>query len=127
MFLENFLPAALTSPMCEVCGITLKSLIDLNLHMKNIHSENYSERLHRTEQLVMSVANQKPNISPQIQKMSFDCSECGVLFNNMEDIKLHNETYHRKGVVVIKLRISHPKYERPRRNAESLAPRDFLF
>ena len=29
------------------------------------------------------------------QKFHFDCTECGILFKNMEDMKLHFETVHR--------------------------------
>ena len=65
--------------------------------MKNMHSETDSERLHRTEQLLLSVANRKQEsyISPPIKIVSFDCTECGILFKNMEDMKLNFETVHR--------------------------------
>ena len=69
--------------------------------MKNIHSETDSERLHRTEQLLMSVANQEQYISHPIKSVSFDCTECGILLKNMEDIKLHNKTYHGNGDVKV--------------------------
>ena len=94
---QDKLPEALKNTICDVCGIIENSFINLNLHMKNMHSETDSERLHRTEQLLLSVANQKQESykSPPIKIFSFDCTECGISFKNMEDMKLHFETVHR--------------------------------
>ena len=91
--------AFLKNPMCEVCGVPVKHLVELNLHMMNIHSETDDQRINRMDKFLMSLTNQDLTFSPNIK--SFDCTECGYVFNNEKDMKLHNDKNHTKGVVAI--------------------------
>ena len=99
---HNFLPKELLTLMCDVCGIITSSLVNLNQQMKNIHSETDSERLNRSEQLLMSHILQKKVTNKIVKDVSiYDCSECGIIFDKQGHQKEHNEKYHKSEVVVI--------------------------
>ena len=99
---QNILPKDLQTPICDVCGIITSSLVNLNQHMKNIHSETDRERLNRSEQLLMSHILQQEFTNKIVKDVSiYDCSECGIIFDTQGHQKEHNEKYHKSEVVVI--------------------------
>ena len=62
----------------------------LNLHMKNVHQETDSERIDRVADTVKLALKQeliKSNTKPN--KPSFDCTECGIIFKDNHNQKIH--------------------------------------
>ena len=74
------------NPVCDPCNIKFRTLPDLNMHMKNIHSESDSMRLDRLQHIVSAEVYPKRNIS-----IMFDCSQCGIIFQTEGQFRAHNK------------------------------------
>ena len=81
-------------PVCDVCDIKFQNMQDLSMHMGKVHGETDSMRINRYENLMMPSRYQKPQISIVENLKSSDCTECGVVLKNKEDMTNHIEEYH---------------------------------
>ena len=92
----------LKNPVCDLCDNKLKNMELFSVHMKNAHGESDSTRIARLEKSV-KIAIQKESMGKVSQNIcSYDCTECGILFNTQEQQKCHNDKYHTSEVIVIK-------------------------
>ena len=64
----------------------------LNLHMQNTHNESDHDRIIRLTETYQA----KVESTPVHNKKSFDCSECGEIDQNSDELKNHNEQIHIK-------------------------------
>ena len=72
----------------------------LNVHMKNVHQETDSERIERVTDAVKSSLKQELIKSDnKINKPSFDCTECGLIFENTQEQNSHNQKIHASGLI----------------------------
>ena len=83
---------SLKTPLCTLCDITVKNIETLNVDMKNVHQETDSERICRVTDTVKSALKQERIKSDnKINKPSFDCTECGLIFENTQEQNSHNK------------------------------------
>ena len=88
-------------PVCDVCNTKFKSIQVMNVHMKNIHSETDDLRIKRLENFI-GMTLQQESIMKKVQvSKSFDCTECGLLFDTQGQQREHYEKNHIKQVIVI--------------------------
>ena len=85
------------NPSCDQCNIMFGSMEVLSVHMKLVHNETDSMRIDRLSETVKStMCNKSINIKIISDKkhVSFDCTECGLIFVTEEKMKGHNDEHH---------------------------------
>ena len=93
MVLAFEVPDGLVNPVCDSCNKKFQIMEELNVHMKNMHSETDSMRLIRLEKLLMPKVAPTITIIPSNEKL-YDCSECGSIFMTGVEHKEHIERRH---------------------------------
>ena len=84
---------AFKSPTCMSCNIKFENIERLNVHMRVKHQETDDLRLVRLTNVMQASINKGPSI--QIQQIkSLDCSECGVMFVNINEFRNHYDNHH---------------------------------
>ena len=84
---------ALRIPLCSICNIKLENMKNLDTHMKIKHNETEIMRIERLT-LAVKTVRQGENTFKNLNKKSSDCTECGLLFNTIEDLNNHNTSVH---------------------------------
>ena len=72
----------------------------LNIHMLNVHQESPHDRITRVTDTVKNALYQesiKRNTDKNVK--SFDCTECGELFENNQEQTIHNQKVHASGLI----------------------------
>ena len=86
----------LQNPDCHMCKKMFQSMEALNVHMQRVHSESDNDRITRLAATIAISVKQESTKEKIIQtSLIFDCSECGILFTNKEDMKTHITTVHK--------------------------------
>ena len=87
---------SLFRPICVKCNFVFTNNAALDMHMKNQHNETEYMRMCRITQAVkISVDKKYPTIENKLKM--FDCSECGILLVNIEQLNEHNMKIHNPG------------------------------
>ena len=84
---------SLYRPICVKCNFVFTSNIPLDKHMKTQHNETEYMRICRITQTVKATVDKKSPSSEKSVK-SFDCSECGLFLQNIEQLNEHNLRTH---------------------------------
>ena len=102
---------SLKTPLCVVCNMTVKNMEMLNMHMENAHQESDHERMTRVTDTVKAALHQESIKMNNIQNIkSLDCTECGMVFQTIEEQHSHNQKVHASGLVTnIKIQKSNHK------------------
>ena len=91
----------LTRHVCPKCDKTVRNMEILYMDMKNVHQETEYERIDRVTQTVKMFAQQESDEGVIIaNRKSFDCSECGTIFESNKEQNGHNQKYHACGLVL---------------------------
>ena len=78
----------------------MKNMEQLNVHLKNIHQESDSDRIDRLTDTFKSALVEESIKSASVKNMiSYSCTECGLLFENGEQLNCHNQEHHACGII----------------------------
>ena len=80
------------TPECDVCKKALPNMEALNVHMARVHLETEHDRNQRVTKMISFA------LSPEESKhggIAFYCTECGMEFRNIEDMKTNESVEHK--------------------------------
>ena len=80
---------SLKIPECSICNMKFTKMEVLNIHMGKFHHESDNDRIIRLTQTIQS------DIDSKHVRQIFDCSECGIIFENSQEQISHNEKHHK--------------------------------
>ena len=82
-------------PACPECQTTVASMELLSIHMKDVRRETDNNRITRLTETFTPALKREPKESEnKFHLKIFDCSECGKLFDESEELKIHNNEHH---------------------------------
>ena len=84
---------ALRIPLCTICNIKFENRMILDTHMKVKHNETQHLRIERLTEGVKKVRQGETSFN-SLDKKSYDCTECGLLFSTGEELNIHNASEH---------------------------------
>ena len=76
---------------CECCSITFNKMEAMDTHMRIKHDESEYMRINRLTKFAEAVI-QKERVG--VKMISFDCTECGYLFDMEDEQKRHFADFH---------------------------------